>query len=181
MPRLFFIALLLLFAACDGPTQEETSPIHFDLPQRLVLTATAMGSNGLLTGDCELSLLISLETENERTAQSVTYAGFIGGEVFRSILTPDGSGFSFFADSFGEVITQITLPDSVKFITPVNQAVEDSRFWHEQGLFAGTINEDGVGAGTWACAPIDLNQGGYVDTSLVMQGTWQVEPEQVMP
>ena len=30
--------------------------------------------------------------------------------------------------------------------------------------------------GAWTCAPLDIDSGGYVDTSVVVDGTWRLTP-----
>jgi hypothetical protein len=40
----------------------------------------------------------------------------------------------------------------------------------------GTVDSSGRGRGPWRCAPFDIDTGGYVDESVVAEGTWQMEP-----
>jgi len=52
----------------------------------------------------------------------------------------------------------------------------ESRFWREIALLRGVRAADGDGAtGTWICAPFDIWENGYVDTILIVQGTWWTE------
>jgi len=50
----------------------------------------------------------------------------------------------------------------------------ESRFWREIALLRGFRVDEGA-TGTWTCAPFDIWENGYVDTLLVVQGTWRTE------
>ena len=64
-------------------------------------------------------------------------------------------------------------PDSLELEFPGSQGA-DSRFWANLAFFAGTLKQKATGAGSWLCAPFDVDEGGYVDTSGFAQGTWRV-------
>ena len=89
----------------------------------------------------------------------------------------DGSGFSFAADVFGDVEAHLFVTGSVEIVIPVNQTAE-GRFWQNLARFAGTVDATGRGRGPWICAPFDVDTGGYLDQSLVVEGTWQMEPQE---
>ena len=175
---LVLLASLLLAAGCDnnGPVQPQ-DPTITNLPSRFRLNGTASGSNANgRTASCALDLIFELRTEVSRSPELVEYTGVHGGEVARTVLAKNGSGFSFVADVFGDVEARLHAFGRVELLIPVNVDAE-GRFWQNLARFNGPVTEDGRGSGRWTCAPFDLNSGGYRDTSLVVQGTWTFKPE----
>jgi hypothetical protein len=171
------IPAALLLAACNarGPTGPE--PVQ-NLPPTFRLTASASGSDAGagLTGTCSLDWIFELRREVSRQPTLVQYEGVHGGEASRTVLQSDQSGFGFFIDVFGDVDARLNpVLRTVELRIPINETA-DSRFYRELALFTGTVDEAGFGSGTWVCAPLDLDQGGYVDTILTMIGTWQIAP-----
>ena len=175
---LVLLASLLLAAGCDnnGPVQPQ-GPTITNLPSRFRLTGTASGSNAnQRTASCSLDLIFELRTEVARSPELVEYTGVHGGEVARAVLAKNGSGFSFFAQVFGDVEARLHTLGRVELLIPVNVDAE-GRFWQNLARFDGAVTEDDRGSGRWTCAPFDLNSGGYRDVSLVVQGTWTFKPE----
>jgi hypothetical protein len=170
------LGLVLFGCACDednpvGP------PLVTDLPRNFRLTGTASGTDAQgLTATCSLDLVFELTSEVSRTSQRVDYEGVHGGGVERAVLARDGSGFSFTADVYGEVEANLILTGRVELVIPVNRTAE-GRFWQNLARFAGTVGPSGRGEGSWTCAPFDIDTGGYVDNSLVVEGTWSMEPQ----
>jgi hypothetical protein len=74
-----------------------------------------------------------------------------------------------------ETVIRLLYPDSLELLLADTMQVE-GRFWREIAFLGGRLTEDGEGEGAWTCAPFDISQGGYVDTSLVAEGTWRLEP-----
>ncbi|MGH9460928.1 MAG: hypothetical protein ACRD1X_06895 [Vicinamibacteria bacterium] len=141
------------------------------------MTGTASGSNANgRTANCALDLIFELRTEVSRSPELVEYTGVHGGEVGRLVVAKNGSGFSFIAQVFGDVEARLQTFGRVELLIPVNIDAE-GRFWQRLARFDGTVNQNGEGSGRWTCAPFDLNSGGYVDVSLVVQGNWTFEPE----
>lgn len=51
--------------------------------------------------------------------------------------------------------------------------VNPSRFWRAIAFLAGRTVEGG--SARWTCGPLDIDQGGYVDTAGVADGLWWIE------
>jgi len=147
------------------------------LPLNFRMTGEASGTNGSgLTATCTLDLFFELTSEVSRTPERVRYEGTHGGGVERSILARDGSGFAFAADVFGDVEALLFATNRVEIVIPVNRTAE-GRFWRNLARFSGTVDASGRGQGLWTCAPFDIDSGGYVDDSVVVQGLWYMEPQ----
>jgi hypothetical protein len=171
------LVLGLLLPACDEDNPV-SPPLVTDLPRNFHLRGTASGTDAEgLTATCSLDLIFELNAEVSRTANRVDYEGVHGGGVERAVLAPDGSGFAFAADVFGDVEAHLFVTGSVEIMIPVNLTAE-GRFWQNLARFAGTVDSSGRGRGAWICAPFDIDSGGYVDESLTVNGTWQMEPQQ---
>ncbi len=169
------LALAFLSIACnrDSPTRPENAT---GLPARFLLLATASGADSEgTTAECSLDLIFEL-TEVQRTTQWVEYTGFHGGGAARTVLAPDGSGFAFFADVHGEAEARLLFPDRVELLIPANVDAE-SRFWRHLSRFEGTVTQFGRGNGNWICAPFDMDVTGYLDSSVMADGTWQFEAQ----
>ncbi len=165
-----------LLSGCDDDSPL-APPRITELPRNFALTGTASGTDPAgLTATCSLDLMFELTSEVSRTPARVEYEGVHGGGVERAVLARDGSGFSFAADVFGEVEAHLFSTGTVEIVIPVNQTAE-GRFWQNLARFAGTVDSSGRGQGQWTCAPFDIDTGGYVDQSLVVGGTWQMEPQ----
>jgi hypothetical protein len=176
-PLATYITSLLaaLVVGCGG---DAPGPAPDGIPLQLHLTAAASGTRSDGAGiDCGLDLHITLQAEVQRTAAVVEYAGTMGGEARRSVLPDTGIGFGFWADvSWPMVAARLLLPDSLEFILGDTSA-NDSRFWDENAFLAGSRHPGDPGSGIWVCAPFDIYQGGYVDTTGIAQGRWTIEPE----
>jgi hypothetical protein len=178
MRALAAYAATLFAAHVVGCSGDAPGPAPDGIPLRLHLTATASGtrSDGAAI-DCGLDLHITLQGEVRRTAAVVEYAGAMGGEARRSVLPDTGIGFGFWADVYWPAVgARLLFPDSLEFILG-DTSVNDSRFWDENAFLAGSRHPGDPGSGIWVCAPFDIYQGGYVDTTGIAQGRWMVEPE----
>jgi hypothetical protein len=155
---------------------EPLSPDSPSLPPRFRVVGNAAGGVGGRTAECQLNLVVELAHERRRDDQVVEYSGTHGGDVSRTVLESDGSGLSLWADVYNpETVARLTLPDSLELVLFDTVGVQ-SRFWREIAFLAGARRGGDPGSGTWSCAPFDINEGGYVDTSLTVQGRWQIEP-----
>jgi hypothetical protein len=147
------------------------------LPGYFRMNAVAQGSNrDGLTATCSLDFIFDLQKASKRTDELVEYPGVQGGEAVRTILDSQGDGFSFHADTYAEITARLRFPDVLEIEIPINETA-DGRFWTEMARFEGTVDADGFGAGAWRCAPLDIDQGGYLDETLSVSGTWEIEPE----
>jgi hypothetical protein len=176
--RYLLLLLPVLFLGCNNDSVVAPQVVQ-GLPSQFRLTGEAQSTfpDGFSV-DCQLDLIFELRSETSRNIQSVIYDGVHGGEVFRRILDSTGAGFAFHADVFGEVDAHLlTQTGIVNLLIPINLTA-DGRFWRAMSSFDGFVNEAGIGSGTWSCEPLDLDQGGYVDTTYIIQGTWRTEPIQ---
>ncbi len=175
---LLLLASTVFLSGCNNDSVVAPQIVQ-NLPTQFRLTGEAESTqpDGFVI-NCSLDLIFELRNETGRSQQSVNYAGVHGGEVFRRILDETGAGFAFHADVFGEVQAQLlTQTGILNLLIPINRTA-DGRFWRAMSSFDGFVNEAGIGSGTWSCEPLDLNQGGYVDTTYIIQGTWRTEPIQ---
>jgi hypothetical protein len=169
------LAALAAAAACGdgGPSRDATDSV----PSTFRMTGQAMGTDESgRTGTCTMDLLFELDGEAERTRSHVTYAGTHGGYLMRTVLEPDESGLGFGIDVFGEVEIELIFPNTFIVAIPINDTPE-SRFYQRLSRLEGVLDGDGIGTGPWECAPLDIDQGGYVDTTVTVEGEWEVAPE----
>jgi hypothetical protein len=172
-----FLVLGLFLPACDDDPPL-APPLVTELPGTFHMTgeATRTDTSGL-TATCSLDLIFELSSVVFRTPQRVDYQGVHGGAVERAVLARDGSGFAFAADVFGDVEAHLFVTGNVEIVIPVNRTAE-GRFWQNLASFSGTVDSSGRGEGRWTCAPFDIDTGGYVDRSVVAEGTWEMEPQE---
>jgi hypothetical protein len=177
MQRLVVCLLLLTFASgCDGESPVASTEVGA-LPMNFRLLGQASGSDPAgLTVTCSLDLVFELSSEVSRTGGRVDYEGVHGGGVERVLVAGDGSGFSFAADVFGQVEARLFASGMMEIEIPVNETAE-GRFWRNLAHFRGTVDASGNGPGGWTCAPFDIDSGGYVDETVIVQGTWRTEPQ----
>ena len=170
------LLVLLGLAACGGEGPAAPTPAAVTLAPRFRLEGTASGAGAEgLSATCSFDLLFEVSETVGRTGDPLLYGGTHGGEVVRRILAADGSGLQFVADVFGEVEARAFAAGRVEIDLPGNRGAE-GRFWRNLASFQGTLGVDGRGRGAWTCAPLDIDSGGYVDTSVVVGGTWSLTP-----
>jgi hypothetical protein len=176
MQRLGICLLFITLASgCDDESPVASTEVGA-LPMSFGLTGQASGSDPAgLTATCSLDLVFELTSELSRTRGRVDYEGVHGGGVERALVAGDGSGFSFAADVFGRIEARLFASGLVEIVIPVNRTAE-GRFWRNLARFSGIVDSSGNGHGQWTCAPFDIGSGGYVDQSLVVEGTWQMNP-----
>lgn len=171
------LAFVALGPGCDGDGSGRYGADGADgVPTTFRMIGEAVGTDEAgRTGTCRMDLLFELE-ESERTPRHVTYTGTHGGELQRAVLEEDGSGLGFLIDVFGEVEVELIFPDTLIIEIPVNDTPE-SRFYQRLSRLEGVIDRSGEGEGLWTCAPLDIDQGGYVDTMVTVEGDWVLAPE----
>ena len=174
MKRIMLVAFALALGGCN----DSSAPVFGNpLGRRFQIVGEAAGGDAAgRTASCDLHLVMELGDESRPAAGAVEYLGVMGGGVSRTVLEADGSGFGFFADVYWpDAVARFGTRDLVHFVLGDTAATEGGRFWHEIALLRGVRNGDQV-SGTWTCAPFDIWENGYVDTLLVVQGTWRTEP-----
>jgi hypothetical protein len=173
-PSRLLLAVPLLLAACDGSAGEYPDA---SLPETfwIVGEAHAVDADGR-TATCVFEFLLTLTEETRRTGEQVAYSGSHGGHAGRTVLDRDGSGLSIFADVGGAAGARLVFPDRLEIAIPANADAE-GRFWRAFALLSGTVADadTSFASGAWTCAPLDLDQGGYVDTSFTVEGRWRME------
>jgi hypothetical protein len=163
----------------DAPADTDSSA----LPTRLHVEGTASGSadGGTDGGDggdggadhVECSFFADIDQLQVSANGSIT--GFVVGEVFRTAF-PGDQRFEFSAFIAGEgSVTQLSATDVEARLVGV-QPEDAKEFWLAleviQGQKVGEFSYDGV----WTCAPILLNDPGFIDLDLRVPGTWQIRP-----
>jgi len=166
-------ALLIATLSCnDSSAPAAANPIG---QQFRIVGEAAGGDTAGRTASCELNLVMDMGGESRPAAGAVEFAGVMGGEVQRTVLEADSSGFGFFADVYWpNAVMRVGTRDLVDFVLG-DTAQAEGRFWKDIALLRG-VREGGQASGTWQCSPFDIWQNGYVDTLLVVQGTWRTEP-----
>ena len=168
------LPLLLVAGACDG---EATEPDAIDdtVPQAMELNGTAfIELDDGRTADCEIFLRIELEDDGVAEGDARVFRGTAGGDAIRTVLDAEGAGFSFWPHLHSGATLRAT-PDSIELIADgADEAAE--RFYQGIMRFAGERTGPGAAHGTWTCAPLDLDQNGWLDTAVVAPGTWTITP-----
>ena len=162
------LMVILLTFAC-GEDDSFTGSIV--TPFQLTATATATGSDGTKV-DCSLDLifdLIPIDKPNE-------YEGVYRGVVKRAIETTDGKGFSYSVAVNASAEARLFRPDIARIHVPTNGISSNSRFLKELDEFVATMDEQGRGAGTWICAPLDTDINTYKDNAISINGQFTVQP-----
>lgn len=172
MARARVALLCILLLACDDGA---TGPRRAGLPSDVHIVGTAAGPRGDGGSiDCGFDIRVSL-AESRRTPAFIEYTGTMGGEARRKTLDSTQAGFEFWADvAWPNVVARLVGQDSLEFLMGDTTA-NDGRFWHENAFLAGARQAGDPGSGVWICAPLDIYQGGYVDTIGVVQGSWQIQ------
>ena len=173
--RSILLWILLAFAGCDE--DETIRPRVESLPSQFRMEAVASFTDPSgTTVDCSLDFVFELRSETFRDSSRVIYAGVHGGETFRRILDEDGAGFAFFADAFGEIEAHLdTSTGATTLLAPVNETATN-QFWRELARFHASMDQNGNGTGSWTCAPLEIDQNGYVDNTFTIEGTFQIHP-----
>jgi hypothetical protein len=177
MRRVLVIAGLVV-AGLSCQDSSASVPSDNPLDQRFKIVGEAAGGDTAgRTASCALDLIMELGSEARPAAGAVEFPGIMGGAVSRTVLEADSSGFGFFADVYWpDAVARFGTRDLVQLILGDTALVEGGRFWKEIAQLRGVSDGAGGASGTWTCAPFDIWENGYVDTILVVQGTWRTEP-----
>jgi hypothetical protein len=170
---LLFLSLAFIVAACSDDDGDKKSAER-KLPEFMKFTGGAEGEDDGITIECLCDLNLELP-EFEPNGETQVFTGSLGGEIIRAVADSDGSGFSFAPFLFGEIELTLKPNDSIYLAWPGNEGT-GIPFYDEISLFKGKFNkDDGTVTGSWKCAPLDLDEGGYVDTHGTVEGTWALE------
>jgi hypothetical protein len=181
-PILQLIAFIALLTSCSN---DATAPSEPEQPSFLSLArAYRMTGEGVTTtadgrtGECVLDLVFELRERSGKNKDYVEYAGVHGGDVARAITASDGSGFAFSAFVFGEMTMRRYRNGAIEIHIPINETT-DVPFYREMALIRGTVGRgrNAAASGAWRCGPLQIDQGGYVDLDIFVDGTWRLEPQ----
>jgi len=100
------------------------------------------------------------------------------GEVFRTVHAGDAR-YEFQALIAGPA-TILGVTDGVEARLTGDQPDDAKPFWLALEALPGARTDGGY-AGTWDCAPLDLNEPGFVDETLTIEGTWTAAPPDAGP
>ncbi len=159
--------------ACGEPG---VAPAASELPSsfRIRGFASAIDASGGRV-DCDLEFIVALTRETARVPGRIDYAATHGGHVGRAVVDSTGAGLAIFADVYWpETVVRFFPPDSIEVLLGDSTVANPSRFWRAIALLAGrTVAGNDA---PWTCLPLDIDQGGYVDTAGVADGLWWIEP-----
>lgn len=172
--KTFYLLLLMLATISCNDDDDDKKSAERKLPEFLKFTGGAEGEEDGVTIDCLCDLNLELP-EFEATDETQVFTGSLGGEIIRAVTNEDGSGFSFAPFLFGEIELTLKPNDSIYLAWPGNEGT-GIPFYDEISLFKGKFNrDDETVTGTWKCAPLDIEEGGYIDTHGTAEGTWSLE------
>ena len=168
-----FSILIVTMMNCDDDHNKKVSAER-KLPEFMKFSGRAEGTEDDINVDCLCDLNLELP-EFEVTGETQVFSGSLGGEIIRAVTNDDGAGFSFAPFLYGEIILTVQPNDSVYLEWPGNLDT-GIPFYDEIALFKGKVNVDeGTVDGTWHCAPLNLEEGGYIDMKGTVEGTWALE------
>ena len=168
------VASLLLNCSRDD---NGTLPEVPKLSGIMVFTGQAEGNSEGLNVLCQCDMRLELGEVRYNADGSQLYEANLGGEITRIILDDNGNGFSFAPYLFGEAEVTVAQDNKVSVSWPANLDTR-VRFYDEIALFEGVLNVECGVSGNWKCAPLDLNEGGYVDLMGTVAGIWELIGEE---
>ena len=174
--KVVFLFALLTTIACDDNNPVMQDPKVQSLPTQFRMVAAATKTENGINLTCQLDFIFDLTGETFRDPQRVVYQGTQGGHASRSLLDDGGAGFVFSADTFGEVEAHLdTATGQTEILIPINDT-SPNRFWKNMARFDAVFDSNGNATGNWVCAPLDIDQEGYVDNTITANGTFQITP-----
>lgn len=163
-------AVALIGCGDDPSTPEDPS---YALPPVMDLNGSAaIALEDGRTADCTIFLHIELQDEGVEQDGGLVYRATAGGDAVRTVLAADGSGFSFWPHLHSGATVRAT-GDSIEVMADGHDTTT-VRFYRGIMHFRGVRTEDGGAEGSWTCAPLDLDSGGWLDTAVVAQGTFEI-------
>lgn len=172
--KIVSLALLVTAAGCSDD-EKENPRAERKLAEVLQFTGKAQEADDGLNVECLCDLALELPDFDLETDGTQQFTGTLGGEIIRVVADENGAGFSFAPFLFGEVTVTVKPNDSIYVSWPGNLNT-GIPFYDEIALFRGIVNtNDGTVTGTWKCAPLNLEEGGYTDLHGVAEGTWRLE------
>jgi hypothetical protein len=160
----------------DNDAQSPSSEVP-KLSGVMVFSGLAEGKSEGVNVLCQCDMRLEIGEVRFNADGSQVYEATLGGDISRTVLDDNGDGFSFAPFLFGEADVRVDQDNTVSISWPGNLGT-GIRFYDEIALFEGALNGDGTVAGRWNCAPLDLDQGGYVDLKGTVAGSWALAREE---
>lgn len=185
-----FVVVSLAIAACsdddvDGRADVEavagdtTADVAVDitdadaaLPEHMLLSGTGEGADPDADRRVECHFEVGLQDFVPDGAGG--WSAFASGEVFRTMF-PDTRRFEFSA-FIGGAATLTAVNGGGFELRFVGVQPEDAKpFWLALEAVPGAVTDDGW-AGSFSCAPMDVDFGGYLDDGPTVVGAWSIVP-----
>jgi hypothetical protein len=99
-----------------------------------------------------------------------------GGEVFRTITTSTAGNLYELSALIGGPASAEREGERLKVRIAGDQPADANPFWLALEVLTGTITAAHEAEGSWVCAPLDLNEPGFVDRNVYAPGSWRVRP-----
>jgi hypothetical protein len=164
------LAIVSLLPGCrSSPTAPAPA---ITLPSSMTLRASAAAVVDGLSIRCRITFAAMLDPAHNGQR------GTMGGEIERTVLSPDGSGVAFFGDAYYPDLRITIAGDGRARLESYRNGQPDrptgeSRFWDAlnslDGVYDGTTRSI---SGRWTCRPLD----GRGDTTGDVTGTWTLQP-----
>ena len=162
---------LLLAAGCD----DDGGRGDGELPPLMTLSGgAAVTLQDGRSAVCSLDLHIELTDDGTQDGAWRVYRATSGGDATRTVTADDGSGFSFWPHLYSEATVRVSADSIEVEADGLDETTE--RFYREIMLLRGAREDGGaIATGDWLCQPLDIDNGGYVDTAVVAPGSWILE------
>lgn len=168
-------ALIISLAAGCSDSETPTQENERKLPEMMKFSGNANGVDDDVTINCLCDLNLELTDYTIEPDGTQEYTGTLGGEITRAVENPEGDGFAFAPFLFGEITLTLLPNDSVYLAWPGNLNTGIA-FYDNISLFRGKYDPASeTVTGTWDCAPLDIDEGGYTDVKGTATGTWTLE------
>lgn len=169
------VIMIMSFATSCSDSETDSMKTERELPEMMKFSGSANGVDDGITINCLCDLNLELAEYTVEPDGSQKYTGTLGGEITRVVENPEGDGFAFAPFLFGEITLTLHPNDSVYLAWPGNLNTGIA-FYDNISLFRGKYDPASeTVTGTWDCAPLDLDEGGYIDIKGTAQGTWMLE------
>lgn len=137
---------------------------------------TSIWDDLLDTAECHLDIGIAIRERVGRQGDAVVYQAEWGGSVQRTVTNENGDGFGFWLHLHWPDATVRTIGRDRVGDHHLSGDGRGRPVYHALEVMQGHVTGPGRPTGTWECAPLDIWEGGYIDTVTVAAGTWSMQP-----
>jgi hypothetical protein len=169
---LLLAALTVVACADDDPANPGAHDVALPPVMDLNGVAEIVLEDGR-TASCAVFLHVELQDEGVADGDALIYRATAGGDAVRTVLEADGSGFSFWPHLHSGATVRAT-QDSIELMADGYDTVTE-RFYQGVMHFRAARTGESSAEGTWTCAPLDLDSGGWLDTAVVAPGSFEIE------